>query len=185
MGYHVTTEIINAKDHRTPQSRRRLFVLCDKEATPTGPPKSRGRRRTAGSVLGTGQSKDLQWGFRPLLGANRAKPTLARARRARISLGEDSDFIMVYYGSDAAGGFQTLDRPLRTITTLDRFAYVRPNCKGHEMRMLQPPELAAAMGFPVDHKWPETSRRNKIKLIGNAVCPLVMRDIIAHLTRKS
>ena len=32
------------------------------------------------------------------------------------------------------GAFQTLARPLRTVTTLDRFAYVRPNCQGHEMR---------------------------------------------------
>jgi DNA (cytosine-5)-methyltransferase 1 len=185
LGYHVTTAIINAKDHRTPQSRRRLFVLCDKVAIPTGPPRCRGRRPTAASVLGAGQTKDLRWNFRPLLGTNRAKPTLARARRAKKSLGNDSEFIMVYYGSDAAGGFQTLDRPLRTVTTLDRFAYVRPNCKGHEMRMLQPPELAAAMGFPADHKFPETCRRNKIKLIGNAVCPLVMRDVVAHLTGRS
>ncbi len=54
---------------------------------------------------------------------------------------------MVYYGSDGAGGYQRLDRPLRTVTTLDRFAYVRPTKFGHEMRMLQPTELAAAMGF--------------------------------------
>ena len=65
---------------------------------------------------------------------------------------------MVYYGTDAAGGFQTLNRPLRTITTLDRFAYVRPNGIGHEMRMLQPPELAAAMGFFLEHKWPSSRR---------------------------
>lgn len=185
LGYFVTTQIINSKDHRTAQSRRRLFVLCDKETEPCGPPKSPGRRRTASSVIEVGQSKKQQWGFRPLLGANRARATLARARRAKKELGENSEFIMVYYGSDAAGGFQALDRPLRTITTLDRFAYVRPNGKGHEMRMLQPPELAAAMGFPNEHKWPDTSRRNKIKLIGNAVCPLVMRDVVEHLTRES
>ena len=89
---------------------------------------------------------------------------------------------MVYYGTDGAGGFQTLDRPLRTITTLDRFAYVKPNGRGYEMRMLQPPELAAAMGFPSFHVWPETSRRNRIRLIGNAVCPPVMRDVLKTLT---
>jgi len=50
--------------------------------------------------------------------------------------------------------------------------------------MLQPPELAAAMGFPVDHLWPESSRREKIKLIGNAVCPPVMRDEVKNLVSR-
>jgi DNA (cytosine-5)-methyltransferase 1 len=50
--------------------------------------------------------------------------------------------------------------------------------------MRQPPELAAAMGFPEDYGWPETARRNKIKLIGNAVCPPVMQAIVSHLIRE-
>ena len=89
---------------------------------------------------------------------------------------------MVYYGSDGAGGFQAIDRPLRTVTTLDRFAYVVPKRNGHVMRMLQPTELAAAMGFSVRFKWKKTSRRNKIKMIGNAVCPQMMRDVVQSLT---
>lgn len=68
--------------------------------------------------------------------------TLQRAERAIEAFGPKAEFIMVYYGSDGAGGYQSVGRPLRTITTLDRFAYVRPTDDGHEMRMLQPPELA-------------------------------------------
>lgn len=49
------------------------------------------------------------------------------------------------------------------------------------MRMLQPPELATAMGFPADYKWPDTTRRNRIKLLGNAVSPPVMQAIISSL----
>jgi DNA (cytosine-5)-methyltransferase 1 len=97
-------------------------------------------------------------------------------------LGDDVPFIMVYYGTDGAGGFQTINRPLRTITTLDRFAYVKPNGAGHEMRMLQPPELAAAMGFPRHHVWAESTRRERIKMIGNAVCPPVMQAVVEALT---
>jgi DNA (cytosine-5)-methyltransferase 1 len=52
------------------------------------------------------------------------------------------------------------------------------------MRMLQQPELATAMGFPEDYVWPETARRNKIKMIGNAVCPPVMQAIVSHLIKK-
>jgi DNA (cytosine-5)-methyltransferase 1 len=116
-------------------------------------------------------------------GRGLARPTWTRAHRAMRALGPDEQFLLVYYGTDGAGGWQTLDRPLRTITTLDRFALVRPNRDGHEMRMLQPPELASAMGFPADYVWPDTARRNKIKMIGNAVCPPVMQAIVSHIIK--
>ena len=50
------------------------------------------------------------------------------------------------------------------------------------MRMLQPLELAAAMGFPSSYKWPQSSRREKIRLVGNAVCPPVMKAVLKALT---
>jgi DNA (cytosine-5)-methyltransferase 1 len=99
-------------------------------------------------------------------------------------LGSKTPFLIVYYGTDAAGGWQSLDRPLRTITTLDRFALVEPRPTGHVMRMLQPPELAKAMGFPDDYKWPKATRRERIKLVGNAVAPPVMKAIVGALVYK-
>ena len=182
LGYQTTTAVVDSKDHSTPQSRRRLFILCDREAAPKLPRPMRGRRRTVASILGTGEPMNETWSFKPVRVRSRATATIQRANRAIKNLGSDTPFIMVYYGTDGAGGFQTLDRPLRTVTTLDRFAYVRRNCRGHEMRMLQPTELSAAMGFPENHLWPETSRRNRIHLIGNAVCPPVMCDIVRTLT---
>jgi hypothetical protein len=80
-------------------------------------------RKTIAGILGRGEPKERPWGFAPVVTEGRAEATVQRAERAIKALGEDAEFIMVYYGSDAAGGFQTLDRPLRTITTLDRFAY--------------------------------------------------------------
>ena len=93
----------------------------------------------------------------------------------------------MYYGSDGAGGWQRIDRPLRTITTVDRFGYVRPsvNGTGHELRMLQVPELKRAMGFPEKHIFERGTRRDKIKLLGNAVCPPVMKKVIEVLTRSA
>ena len=181
IGYKTDMKVLDAQFHGTPQSRRRLFVVADLESQPSLPEPGRCTTRTAASVLGRGESKQSPWPFSPVETDRRAKATIQRARNAIASLGEEAEFIMVYYGTDAAGGFQTLDRPLRTITTLDRFAYVRPNGCGHEMRMLQPPELAAAMGFPREHCWAESTRRERIKLIGNAVCPPVMRDVIRAL----
>lgn len=185
LGYRTRPCVLDSKDYQTPQSRKRLFVLCDREATPTPPLKSRGRKRSVNGILNRGHPRGQPWQFRPICPGVQAEATLERAERAIKALGRRSEFILVYYGSDGAGGYQATNRPLRTVTTLDRFAYVRPKTGGHEMRMLQPPELAAAMGFPLTHKWPEVCRRDKIKLIGNAVCPPVMCAVIRHLTRSA
>jgi DNA (cytosine-5)-methyltransferase 1 len=184
IGYKTNMDILDAQFHSTPQSRRRLFLVADLEREPQLPEKNTQTSKTVESaILNRGEPKNELWAFSPVCETRLAKATVERADRAIEELGEATPFVMVYYGSDGAGGYQTIDRPLRTVTTLDRFAYVRPNCRGHEMRMLQPPELAAAMGFSSDHKWPKISRREKIKLIGNAVCPRVMRDVVETLTQ--
>ncbi|MEQ8790835.1 MAG: DNA cytosine methyltransferase [Pirellulaceae bacterium] len=181
IGYHTKSVVIDAQMHRTPQSRRRLFVIAEFGAEPNLPGEGRQTEKTVQTILGTGESKKRPWRFSRLDDPHRAAATLERADRAIAELGKKTPFVMVYYGTDGAGGFQTLDRPLRTVTTLDRFAFVRPNCRGHEMRMLQPPELAAAMGFPRSHLWAPSTRRERIKLIGNAVCPAVMCDVVSAL----
>jgi site-specific DNA-cytosine methylase len=92
-------------------------------------------------------------------------------------------FLLVYYGTDGGGGWQRLDQPLRTVTTIDRFAYVRPAAGGvHQMRMLQVSELRKAMGFDRSLKLNHGTRRDQIKLLGNAVCPPVMKAIVEKLT---
>jgi len=183
LGYRTNMGVIDSQYHGTPQARRRLFVVCDRERQPSLPRQRRRTKKTVQSILGHGEPKGNPWEFSPVESPGRAEATVQRARGAIAELGKKTPFIMVYYGTDGAGGFQTLDRPLRTVTTLDRFAYIKPNGRGHEMRMLQPTELAAAMGFPNLHVWPETSRRNKIRLIGNAVCARVMRDVVKALTK--
>jgi DNA (cytosine-5)-methyltransferase 1 len=51
--------------------------------------------------------------------------------------------------------------------------------------MLQVPELKEAMGFPVDFRLNYGSRREMIKLLGNAVCPPVMKSIVEALARQT
>jgi site-specific DNA-cytosine methylase len=75
----------------------------------------------------------------------------------------------------------SMSRPLRTITTIDRFALVTPGSSGLEMRMLQVPELKRAMGFDEDFELPSGSRRDRIRLLGNGVCPPVMETVVRHL----
>jgi DNA (cytosine-5)-methyltransferase 1 len=181
LGYQTQYGVLDAQDYGVPQSRKRLFVVCDLETVPTLPAAIQRPAPTAADILGTGEDRDHPWPMRPVCPERLAKATMQRFQRAVEALGPRSEFILVYYGTDGAGGYQSIDRPLRTVTTIDRFAYVRPAGRGHEMRMLQPPELAAAMGFPRQHQWAESSRRDRIKLIGNAVCPPVMCAIVRHL----
>jgi DNA (cytosine-5)-methyltransferase 1 len=108
--------------------------------------------------------------------------TLARADRAIAELGEGVPFLVVYYSTDGAGGWQRLDRPIRTLTTLDRFGLVEWNDTEPTLRMLQVPELKRAMGFDAAYKLQHGTRRDQIKLLGNGVCPPVMRHIVAALT---
>ena len=47
--------------------------------------------------------------------------------------------------------------------------------------MLQVPELRRAMGLPDDFKLPVGTRRDRIKLLGNGVCPPVMEAVVRSL----
>ena len=85
-------------------------------------------------------------------------------------------------GNDGGGGWQRLDRPLRTVTTIDRFALVTPAGENYRMRMLQVPELRRAMGFGKDVKLDHGTRRDRIRILGNGVCPPVMKAVVESLT---
>jgi DNA (cytosine-5)-methyltransferase 1 len=181
MGYRTRSQVLDAADFGVPQSRRRLFLICSKGATPSLVEPPNVARRTVESILdATGT-----WAVTPLVRPGRAAGTLERADRAFRAIGRNERFLLVYYGSDSAGGWQTLDRPLRTMTTLDRFALVEPGVDGHTMRMLQVPELRRAMGFPDDFTLNQGTRRDRVKLLGNGVCPPVMQHIVAGLTSRT
>jgi len=180
-GYRYREASLVASHFGVPQRRRRLYIIFDREKTPPVIEAPAGREIPARQVV----CLNGRYPFSPLVTERRAKNTLARAERAFAALGRDKPFLLVYYGSDAAGGWQPLDVPLRTITTVDRFALVKPDGNGgHMMRMLQPPELQAAMGFPPEFKLARGTRRNKIHLLGNAVCPPVMQAIVETLLEK-
>jgi DNA (cytosine-5)-methyltransferase 1 len=179
-GYHIREQILNSMYFRVPQSRRRLFLLCDRERLP------RNIRPLSKSPISVRTLINFngEYSYSPLYKKNRAKATIARARRALRALGKKKPFLLVYYGSDAAGGWQTLNRPLRTVTTVDRFALVKPNGeRSRAMRMLQVPELQIAMGM-LGMSIKHGSRRERIKLLGNAVCSPVMKSVIKSLTAR-
>jgi DNA (cytosine-5)-methyltransferase 1 len=180
LGYYVKEEKLNAANFGVPQSRNRLFLLCALTGKALTPSAIDAPCKPASSII----NQEADYTFSPLYSERRAKATLERAERAISQLGAKEPFLIVYYGSDGSGGWQTLDKPLRTITTLDRFAYVKPTKNGHVMRMLQPEELKLAMGFDECYRLEVGTRRDKIRLMGNAVCPPVMESIVAVLCQQ-
>lgn len=180
LGYNVRPQILDAYDFGVPQTRRRLFLLCDRKLMPAEVEIYGGRSRRARRAADMIQF-DGPWQSRPLYSDRRASDTLARAERAMEELGKGTPFLIVYYGSDGSGGWQPLERPLRTLTTLDRFGLVTWKGRTPMLRMLQVPELMRAMGFDRDYVLPHGSRRDRIKILGNGVCPPVMKSVVRSL----
>lgn len=102
-----------------------------------------------------------------------------------------SAFLIKYYGS--GGSCQTLDRPLDTITTKDRFGLVNvvTEINGEKyilkdifLRMLKPEELKLCQGFPKDYiidrdyKWRKYPVSEQVKRIGNSVVPIMAKALV-------
>jgi DNA (cytosine-5)-methyltransferase 1 len=102
-------------------------------------------------------------------------------------------FLVAYYGNEQDGG--SLFRPMRTLTTKDRYGLVTVHGREYvitdiHMRMLTARELYRAQGFPdsyvIDHGInPATGARVPLtltaqkRMVGNSVAPDVARAIIA------
>lgn len=98
-----------------------------------------------------------------------------------------SQFIMEYYG---CGIGQSLNDPLHTIVTKDRFALI--TVLGNEyaildifLRMLTPEELKLAQGFPPDYiidrdyNWQKYPVCEQVKRIGNSVVPVMAEALVS------
>ena len=180
LGYRLREYTLDASDFGVAQKRRRLFLVGDKKQQPPSSFRKRpGRRKSAKSILDSSGT----WKTSPLRTERRAKATLERAERGFNALGPKESFLLVYYGSDGSGGWQRLDRPLRTITTVDRFALVEHGEGEPTIRMLQVPELKRAMGFGTDFDLSKGTRRDRVRLLGNGVCPPVMESVVRCLTQ--
>lgn len=101
-----------------------------------------------------------------------------------------SAFLIKYYGG---GCGQTLDRPLDTITTKDRFGLVNVilDIKGEKyiisdifLRMLKPEELKLMQGFPKDYiidrdyNWKKYPIAKQVARIGNSVVPIMAEKLV-------
>ena len=114
-------------------------------------------------------------------GAEMVTPTTEPART--VTTAGHQSLLMPYYGTGQA---QPVDRPIGTLPTKDRYALVDPDVVVDDcgFRMLEPHEIAAAMAFPVGYI-PETyTKRDRVKMAGNAVTPPVMQWICGRLVQE-
>lgn len=183
LGYKVSDLLLNSADFGSAQARKRMFLVCDKQGTEVRREDLIGLVKTPKKTARDIINWKAEYPVALLRKLGRAQATLDRAERAIAELGEGVPFLIVYYGSDYAGGWQTLDVPLRTVTTVDRFGLVTWKDNMPYLRMLQPDELLLAMGGTNDHVLPFGNRREKVKLCGNGVCSDVMTAIFLWISQ--
>jgi len=173
-GYIISEHEVNAADCGVPQERRRLFITMVHESVSNSPivvPKANQPHAPVFDIL--------EWHISHPMNAiaDKCPETQRKIAVAKRKLGVDT-FMFSYYGSTETG--RTLDRPLGTVTTVDRWALVM----GDRLRMITPNEARCAMGFPDDYLLPHKPKRAAMKMLGNAVCPPAARHVITHAVSK-
>lgn len=169
LGYSVAPHVIDAADLGAPQNRVRLFLVLARSKAPLMLALQTQQHIPASAFIAF--SGD---GWSPIEKPGRSVATLRRVANGRRQFGDR--FIMPYYGNGSGLTGRSLDRPIGTITTKDRWAVV----DGDRMRMLNRFECRDAMSFPGDYRLPD-SHRLAVHLLGNAVCPEPARRIIEAL----
>lgn len=167
LGYQLAPHVIDCADLEVPQNRERLFIVATRSKSPLflNLPKFEHVHATSFIDFSSGSWSAID---KP----GRAQATLERVANGRAVHGDR--FVMSYYGNTKIG--RSLNRPIGTITTRDRWAVV----DGNRMRMLTADENLLAMSFPSDVKRP-ASHKLTVHMAGNAVPPLAAQRIIEAL----
>lgn len=165
LGYELTIFDALASRHEVPQRRLRLFLVgALGRRIPPLAPRFRGE-----PPFGPCLEQDAG-GWRPV---GLAKPGARERIHAGRRLGRR--YLVQHVTGHRGVG---LDEPIRTITTKDQWIVV----DGDRYRPLTLREYARAMSFPDSYRWPaQASRADVVKGLGNAVPPLLARDVVAHV----
>lgn len=164
LGYCISVNVIDAADFGAPQNRMRMFLVLTKSQKPINLKLEKMTPVPASTFINFGSGN-----WQPIEKPGRAKATLERIAAGRKQHGER--FLISYYGNTKNG--RSLDRPIGTITTRDRWAVV----DGDRMRMLTRFECRDAMSFPETYQLPD-NHRLAVHLMGNAVCPVPVSHLL-------
>lgn len=171
LGYALSPHVIDAADHGVPQHRKRLFIVATRSRHPLVLDLPRAEHVPVSRVIDFERGK---WSRIDRRG--RAPSTLARVANGRRAFGDR--FVMPYYGSGSGLTGRSLGRPLGTVVTKARWAVV----DGERMRMVLTSEGREVMGFGSDYQLPDDEALGW-HLLGNAVVPLVARDVLQAIGR--
>lgn len=171
LGYSMSEMVLDAADFGVPQHRKRLFVVCTRSRSPIKLEVQRHPHLSIDSFIDW--TNKYAWSST----ADKREKTQRRIANALAAFGPR--FVMPYYGSGSGLTGRCLSRPLGTISTRDRWAIVDRG----RMRMFQPEELKAAMGFPAHYRLP-AARAKAVHMLGNAVCPPVAAAIMSDLLKR-
>lgn len=169
LGYTLSVNTFDAADAGVPQNRTRVFIVGTRGKSPLTIPAPRQAHVPAGGLIDWAGGR-----WSPVHRAGRAAPTLGRYRHGRGAFGDR--FAFSYYGNTRTA--RSIDRPIGTITTRDRWAVV----DGDRMRMLTPRECLGFMGFHAGYALPR-EHRTAIHLLGNAVPPPLAAHVINEVRR--
>lgn len=131
--------------------------------------------------------------------------TVAEPLRTQTTRNETALLVPYYSASETA---KPISDPIGTLTTVDRYALItlrgtntpkpitaaldtitasgnhhglmsitEDDVMACRFRMLEPAEIAAGMSFPADYRWQGT-KRERVRLAGNAVTPPAARDLL-------
>jgi DNA (cytosine-5)-methyltransferase 1 len=159
LGYACSEHVVDAADHGVAQHRVRLFCVFTRSRSPLQLRLERQAHRPASGVVdfGSGTWSPIYGRARPL-----AAKTLIKIITGRAQHGDR--FLVPYFGSSRGG--RSLDRPIGTLTTVDRYGVV----DGRRYRMLTVDETREAMGFPSTYRV-AVDHSTAMRLYGNAVAP--------------
>lgn len=182
LGYSIEIHTLNAMDFGCAQDRERVFIVCTRTKSPIGLDLSAWKQAPVAA------STVIDWNYKrwsKIRKTNKAgelcrsPKVLAQIKRARRELKTDR-FLIPYYGSGSGLTGRCLSRPIGTIVAQDIWAVV----DGDRMRMIQPHEARRFMGFPDDYKL-IGKRRDKMRALGNAICPPVMRALVEAIAQQT
>ena len=167
LGYRVSEQVIDAADAGVPQNRRRLFVVASRTPRPIAIPQPTSRHISARECINLDAGAWSPW-------SEWCEKTRVRCVSGRARFGDV--FLVAYYGSVESG--RSIDRPIGTLTTVDRYAVVR----GDYARMLSVEEMVRLSSFPADYAFTGT-KRDRVKQLGNSVPPLLAAHVIGSVVR--
>ena len=171
LGYTLANHIVDAADYGVPQHRERLLIVGTKSKAPLFLDPLKQIHIPASSFI----EWDAPHTWRKV--ADKCLKTRQRVENGRRAFGDT--FLAPFYGGGSGLTGRSLDRPVGTITTVDRWALIR----GDEIRVLQPSENRAGMGFRRSFILPKV-KREATHGLGNAVPPPLATAYLNELQRR-